>query len=213
MKYIKLFENYISKETRLFKDMLAQFNYYALDDDKTIEKQAIYQKVLELYKNVPTFNNSKILNSDNSLKLVYHASYNKFNTFKTPAFFGSVDAYTNNETIDYCCVLNIENPLELRGNILGHDKFVDLIADIFKEQDNLGELIEMAKKYSDGYGFFKYIESNNMVYKWHIVYDYINENGYDGAILWESDPSITYYFDGYIVMKPEQIKILFTTDK
>jgi len=198
---------------QLTASLLSVFDYYETED-KNIKKE-----ILEFTKNIIQFPNTKVISPGSyyikypkgSNELVYHLTNTKFDKFNTPAFFGSADAaYDGN--YKYSCILNIENPLELRHSKLGDKKFIDLISDIFKNDDKLEERIKFAKEYGDAYGFFKLLYSENFGnYRWDLIIDYLNENGYDGAIYKESDQTISYYFDGYLVLKPEQIKILALT--
>lgn len=167
------------------------------------------QKISELED---VFPKTKVINdwNDNSKSLVFHQSDKKFSKFKTPAFFGTSDlAYSGEYT--YSCILNIENPLDLRMARIGEEKFLEILAEIFKDDEYYEKRMKFAKQYGDAYGFFKIIANINDnfgEYRWDLITDYLNKNKYDGLIYKESDQSISYYFDGYLVLKPDQIKIL-----
>lgn len=228
----RLFESEEIIKPRLYYSILSAIGYY--DAEYRTTNKYKYNKynrdvLISIAENIynkckDIFPNSKIDNSnyshdtkynDNSNQLVYHSTYSDFDTFKTPAFFGAADGYTTDETITYACILNMTKPLELRRTILGEEKWIALLKDIFKDDKDIDNRIDFAEKYSDAYGFFKLLYNTDDqygVYRWDFIYDYINANGYDGAIYRESDSSIQYYFDGFLVMKPEQIKILFKWD-
>jgi len=166
------------------------------------------------------FNGSKItsqnfMKPDDSPGLVYHSSDDNFSKFNTPAFFG--DGGTNSYSGDYFyyCVLQMKNPLEMRRSVLGKEQWMKKVGEILKDASRFESRMDFADKYEDGYGFFKLLEGDKMFdpYRWDLVYKYINENGYDGMIYRESDQIISWYFDGFLVMKPEQIKIVFKQSK
>lgn len=214
MNHIKLFEDF-NKEPASLSEIKAFLDYYAYPDKSDAEKariQARAEKIHGKIKNVPHLVKNEYKN-DGSPQIVYHSSGTKFTRFKTPAFFGTAAGAYDGD-YDYVCVISIKNMLDLRSNSYkDDDEWLDLIRDIFKDSDLTDEkiegIIDFAKRYRDAYGFFKLVSSSMFEpYRWDIVFDYMKKNGYDGAVLRESDQSINYYFDGYIVMEPNQIQVL-----
>jgi hypothetical protein len=223
------FEQFIFEQTD-YKDSFYNQIYYSVlekpngNQNMSKEKAEIKSKKLYNKYNTPNFkkwfNGSVVRNEhsynelhkgDKSPMMVYHSSYSDFSEFKTPAFFGGSHPNAYHGEYYYYCVLQLKNPLEMRHFDLGHDKWMKLVADILKDVPRFESRMEFAQKYADGYGFFKLLEGDGFgdSYRWDLVYDYINKHGYDGAIYRESDQSISWYFDGYLVMKPQQIKIIY----
>jgi hypothetical protein len=217
MKYLKtykLFENIEVKKPMLYRQILAELGYYSNErEELKIIADKIFKNNEKLFPN-SVINNMDYLseNADDSKKLVYHSTYYNFDIFKTPSFFGAADGYKTDDSITYNCILNITNPLDLRHK---NDNWFDLLKDIFKDDKDCERRIEFAKQYGDAYGFFKLLfnaDDHWGVYRWDLIYNYLNKHGYDGAIYRESDSSIRWYFDGFLVLKPSQIKILFKWD-
>jgi len=215
MKYLKTYESHSQiKHKKLYSDILAILGYYSTNDE-SLRKIAdeIYDKYNNDFDNTVVNHSKDYYLPDDSPRLVYHASNDNFDKFNTPSFFGDADSAYSADIL-YYCVINLQNPLELRST--ENKNWIGLLKDIFKDDENIDERIEMAEKYADGYGFFKLLfNENNMYggYRWDLIIDYINKHGYDGAIYRESDQSISYYFNGYLVMKPEQIQILYKEEK
>lgn len=163
---------------------------------------------------VKNINSFSILNGgDNSPKLVFHSSGENFDKFKTPAFFGDGGPNAYDGDFYYYCVLQMKNPLEMRRSVLGEEKWMKLVSEMLKDISNFDNVMDFAKRYGDGYGFFKLLESQfGDPYRWDLVYKYINDNNYDGMIYRESDQSIQWYFNGYLIMKSEQVKIIYKCD-
>ena len=185
------------------------------EEKAQIKAQKIYDRFdTENFKK--WFDGSKIIsqnyyNPDNSPALVYHSSGDNFSKFNTPTFFGNGGPNAYNGEYFYYCVLQMKNPLEMRRRILGKEQWMKKVGEILKDASRFESRMDFADTYEDGYGFFKLLEGDKMFdpYRWDLVYKYINENGYDGMIYRESDQSIRWYFDGFLVMKPEQIKIVY----
>lgn len=221
-KYIK--ENIDQKTENLYLDILCGLGYYDFkyyEGDKYKYNKYNCGELLpiakDIYnKNKNIFSNTIVRNEfDNSLELVYHSTFDNFNIFKTPSFFGGSSGYAGDETITYNCILDIKNPIELRSTEYSNKKdWYNLLEDIFKNEKDKDNILDFAHTYSDGYGFFKLLQDPDWTkpYKWDIIYKYIADHGYDGAVYKESDRSISSFFTGYLVMKPEQIKILFKFD-
>jgi hypothetical protein len=215
MKYLKkydIFETVQIKQTKLYSDILAVLGYYSTNDE-SLRKIAdgIYNKYDGSFTNTIVNHSMDSYLPDDSPRLVYHASNEDFNKFNTPSFFGDADGAYNADIL-YCCVINLQNPLDLRSTGNDNKKWIELLKDIFKDDENIDDRIEMAEKYADAYGFFKLLFNAKDVwggYRWDLITNYITKHGYDGAIFRESDQSISYYFNGYLVMKPEQIQILY----
>jgi len=205
------FYNYIYQSVRY----LPNGNENMSKEKATIKAKKIYDRFNTLsFKK--WFDGSKVVTDekfggDGTPLMVYHSSYSNFSTFNTPAFFGGSNPNSYGGEHYYYCVLQLKNPLEMRQSELGHDKWMKLVSDILKDSPRFDYRIEFAEKYADAYGFFKLLSGEKFgdPYRWDLVYKYINEHGYDGAIYRESDQTINYYFDGYLVMKPEQIKIVY----
>jgi hypothetical protein len=217
MKYLKTYKVFesIDNKPKLYTQILADLGYYSNDDESLLlVADKLYNKCKGVFPNSKVNNMDYIKNADTSCKLVYHSSYENFNVFKTPAFFGSAPGYSSDETITYKCILNLTNPIDLRKTKTNKEEWFKLLEDIFKDDKDCEHRLDLAKRIEDGYGFFKLLFNGDIWggYRWDLIYDYINKNGYDGAIYRESDSSIQYYFDGFLVMKPSQIKIILKWD-
>lgn len=182
-----------------------------MSDEQAKEKaKKIYDRFnTESFKN--WFSGSKIKNNDGSPELVHHSSFDEFTKFNTPAFFGSNGTSNSYDgEYYYYCVLQMKNPLEMRHFELGHDEWMKRVGEMMKDTSRYTERMKFAEKYSDGYGFFKILQNwIGESYEWPAVYKYIKETGHDGMVYRESNQGINWYFDGYLVMKPEQIKIVY----
>lgn len=211
MNHIKLFEEF-NKEPAAVIKLKEFFDYYAYPEKTPQEKSKIQAHAEKLYAKIKHDAHLVVdeFNNDGSPMIVYHTTASKFTRFKTPAFFASRDgAYSGD--YDYACVISVKNMLDLRAmSYKKRDEWFELIRSIFAGSDlDTDEVMAFAEKYEDSYGFFKLVDGGFMKpYRWDIVFDYMKKNNYDGAILRESDQSITSYFDGYIIMEPTQIQIL-----
>ena len=200
-----------------------QYNQNGKEKMSDIKAEIKAQKIFDRFDTEnfkKWFNGSKItsqnfMKPDDSPGLVYHSSGDNFSKFNTPAFFGTGGPNAYSGDYFYYCVLQMKNPLEMRRSVLGKDKWMEMVADVLKDKPNFDMMMDNAYKYEDGYGFFTLLQGPDMFdpYRWDLVYKYINEHGYDGMIYRESDESISYYFNGFLIMKPEQIKIVFKQSK
>ena len=218
MRYLKTYKVFESIQTnpRLYKQILGELGYYSTDDENLLPiADKLYHKNCKgVFLNSKVNNMDYLKDPDTSCKLVYHSSNENFDVFKTPAFFGSGDGYRN-DGITYNCILNMTKPLDLRYKKANREEWYNLLEDIFKNDKDCEQRLKAAREYGDSYGFFKLLFNSDDdwgAYRWDLIYDYVNKNGYDGVIYRESDSSIQWYFDGFLVMKPSQIKIVFKWD-
>jgi hypothetical protein len=149
-----------------------------------------------------------------------HASYDKFNQFKTPTFFqegaggGAYGDTSDEDYVNYNVFLNMKKPLELRGAFL-KDKFTPLISEIYKnagiDDEEYKNRMEFTEQYEDSYGLFKLFEKpywkGEYGYNWEWVFNYCKKNGYDGFVMRDSDQSMQYYITTWVVLNPNQIKL------
>lgn len=219
---IKTFEQFLFEWTRednddFFAQIRSAFEYDARGWNEIMDSEKAWGFAMKKYDKFNTksfkswFSGSVVKNEDGSPEVVHHSSQDEFTQFRTPAFFGSngtSNAYWGEYY--YYCVLQLKNPLEMRKYKLGHDEWMKRVREMLEGSSNFESRMDFAEKYEDGYGFFKLLEGDRFgdPYLWPMVYDYIRKKGHDGMIYRESDQSIQWFFEGYIVMKPEQIKII-----
>ena len=166
---------------------------------------------------------SKVVDENGEPLHLYHYSNKNFNFFKTFSFFAEIkNSYrTNLLKNEYNVYLSIQNPLELRYNKLGKNKFFKVVKEIYEgvifkkgrykgqgfDEESIEFMMSNANEIKDSKGFYKLLSDFIGGYNWDWVVDYAKKKGFDGVFFNETNRDLTETFTGFLAFEPNQIKI------
>ena len=166
---------------------------------------------------------SKVVDENGEPLHLYHYSNKNFNFFKTFSFFSEIkNSYrTNLLKNEYNVYLSIQNPLELRYNKLGKNKFFKVVKEIYEgvifkkgrykgqgfDEESIEFMMSNANEIKDSKGFYKLLSDFIGGYNWDWVVDYAKKKGFDGVFYNETNRDLTETFTGFLAFNPKQIKL------
>jgi len=182
------------------------------------ERRPYYERTLKEYTNIKDkpnfkqwFGNSKVIDEQGNPLVVYHGTFNKFDTFELGNNNGVYKPrnngfyFTDNKSItdeffgpskNY--YLSVQNPADLRRNNINSEK---ILKSILNSSPQLVKYLNTVVSKEDLRLYP--LEAKGLLQTDEFI-DAVKSCGYDGLFIWDEIGKNT--FDSYIVFSPNQIK-------